>query len=228
MVFVGFAAKAQTPESSFYFNGFLPTAEFNNASHVVDEAGVFTPMNGHNVASDASAGLGISARFGIWCNIGYGELLPFAEASLLWNATKSTVRDEYEESSYADIATSTMLPNYFNVPLMAGLKYRYNVVDAVSPFVEFSLGVDFFFITRNGFKGLDYLTYAYKPSSSFCWNVGLGTYLGENVSVGFYYLGLGDHQITYTDRSYANHTDGPQKFPRRNLGEFALRFGFHF
>lgn len=228
MVVAGYVAKAQMPEASFYFNGFLPTANFNDASHVVDEYEHFTPMNCDNVAMDAAAGLGLSARFGIWCDIGYGELLPFAEASVLWNASNAKVRDAYEMNDMNNTLGKTpTVPNYFNVPLMAGLKYRYSIT-TVKPFVEFALGCDFMFVTPNGYRHEQDLWYAYKPTGSFCWTVGAGTYLGPNVSVGLYYMGLGDHRIEYTSRTKDNLNYESNNYIRRSIGEFALRFGFHF
>ncbi len=224
------SARAQQPEFSFYFDGFLPMSEFNDDCGVGN--GAFQPMNRTNVAMDASAGLGFSARFGIWCDIGYGQLQPFADVSLLWNATKSSIGDVYDNNDLNLIKhTTPVTPHYFNVPAMLGLKYRYDVTPIVKPFAEFSLGFDALFITSNGYKQDPTMWYAYRPSANFAWTVGLGSYLGENVSLGIYYFGLGDHRIQYTGRTRENVLPEPQGTPfvvKRNLGEFAVRVGFHF
>lgn len=228
LVIAGFVSHAQLPETSFYFNGFLPTAQFNDPAGIITENG-FMPMNRTNVAKSASAGLGISSRFGIWCDIGYGQLQPFAEIGILWNSTNAKVRNSYENNALNDQYKATpTTPHYFNIPMMAGLKYRYDVTPIVRPFAEFALGYDAMFITRSGYKNVANLNYGYKPSGAFAWEIGLGTYLGENVSVGIYYYGLGSHRIEYTSRTKENVGDESYASDLRTIGEFAVRFGFHF
>lgn len=228
LLFAGISARAQQAETSFYFDGFIPTAEFNNASGVKE--GIFKPMDRHNVAMDAFAGMGFSLRFGLWCDIGYGQLQPFAEMSVLWNPTKGSVNDVYDNNELnVTMGSTPITPHYFNIPAALGLKYRYDITPIVKPFAEFSLGFDAMFITRNGYSQVPAMWYAYRPSLNFAWTVGAGTYLGDNVSVGLYYYGLGDHRIEYTGRTQNNVTDEfPSRVVKRNIGELAIRIGFHF
>lgn len=231
-----FVAQAQNTEISIYANGTLPIAEFNNEATITDAAGLFTPMDRRNIATGATAGLGFTGRFGMWFDLGMGQLLPYAEASFLWNNSKASVRDLYENNTlndeYNERATA---PVYFNVPMMLGLKYRYNLLPTVRPFAEFGIGYDFLFINRNGYRTWNNkeLLYSYKPNGEVCWTLGLGTYLGEYVSVGLYYLGLGKHHIDYTKAFIERHDqeNGTTDFTnaeRRRLGELGLRIGFHF
>lgn len=225
------SAKAQHAETSFYFNGFLPTAEFNNPSGVVTDNG-FRPMDRYNVATDAAAGIGLSARFGLWCDIGYGQLQPFAEVSILWNATRRSVGDVYDNNELNVLyQTYPITPHYFNIPASLGLKYRYDITPILKPFAEFSLGFDAMFISRNGYDEVPSMWYAYRPSANFAWTVGAGSYLGDNVSVGLYYLGLGYHRIDYTGRTKEAMSavdPTPHQIVKRNIGELAVRIGFHF
>ena len=66
----------------------------------------------------------------------------------------------------------------------------------------------------------------YKPDGKLCWSVGAGTYLGEYVSVGLYYTGLGNHRIEYTRKVVSPDQDFSAQ--KRNIGELGLRVGFHF
>ena len=89
------------------------------------------------------------------------------------------------------------------------------------------LEFDIMIITKNGYMNkYDNLWYAYKPDGKLCWSVGAGTYLGEYVSVGLYYTGLGNHRIEYTRKVVSPDQDFSAQ--KRNIGELGLRVGFHF
>ncbi len=234
MIFAGFGAQSQEIEVSGYFNGVLPVAEFNDAVELMPY-GAFTPINRTNIANGATAGIGFSVRAGIWLDVGSNNfLLPFAEASFLWNATKGEYRDIYDDNALNAVLQSVpTTPNYFNIPIMVGLKYRYDLTEIIRPFAEASLGFDLTFISENGYHDVDYLgvedymEYSYKPSGAMAWSLGAGTYLGENVSVGIYYLNLGSHRMEYTKSSYSG-AEASYTVEKRKLGELALRIGFHF
>lgn len=237
-----FGGRAQQFEFSGYFNGFLPVAEFNNLN--ADDLmsfGTFNPINRTNIATSASAGIGASLRAGIWLDVGANNwLLPFAEVSFLWNPSKSKIRDVYDNNNLNnELKAIPKVPNYFNVPVQVGLKYRYDLTDIIRPFAEASIGFDMMFITKNGYpNGSSYVdgegvthhlgTYAYKPNGALSWTVGAGTYLGENVTVGLYYLDMGVHRIGYTSRSFNDSDATSWTGEKRHMGELALRIGFHF
>lgn len=224
MLLSGFCAHAQEMEVSAYFNGVVPVGQF--ASKVTGlnpdafDRSQFTPMNRENIATGAAAGLGFTLRGGFWFDMGFGELMPYIEGTFLWNSLKSSVRQAYD-------AASAKYPAYFNIPLYLGFKYRYDINDIIRPFAEIGFGYDFLIITRSAQQ--DELWYRFKPSAALGWQFGLGTYLGRNVSVGLYYLGLGTHKIAYSEKSrgrsddnYANITSS------RFIGDLGLRIGFHF
>ena len=217
------AARAQETEISAYFNGTLPVAQFNNAptpSLTDPMTQAFRPMDRENIATGATAGLGVTLRAGVWFDMGFGELMPFAEGGFLWNNSKKSVRLTYDDNR-------AKYPAYFNIPLYIGFKYRYDINDIIRPFAEVGIGYDILFITRS--YGVDDRWYKFKPSGALAWEAGLGTYLGQNVSLGLYYQGLGSHRIEYTKTS-TDRNDGsvPDYVSRRTLGELTLRLGFHF
>lgn len=227
MLIAGISAQAQRFETSAYFNGILPVREFNDAVQL-QPYGYFVPMNRTNIATSASAGLGFTARFGVWFDVGYGQLLPFGEASFLWNSTKASVRDIYDNNSLNDSLRSTpKYPNYFNIPVLIGLKYRYEITPIIKPFAEMAIGYDLMFISINGYKKGTGLHYSYKPSGALAWSIGGGTYLGDNVSVGLYFMNLGEHRMVYTSWSDKSE-DESYSVEKRKIGEIGLRIGFHF
>ena len=227
-----FGARAQQFETSVYLNGIFPVGQF--ASTHIYEAyplGDFVLMDRTTVATGASAGLAGSARFGMWFDVGFGQLLPYAEVGFLWNATKGSIRDVYDANELNDSAKAIpSTPVYFNVPITLGLKYRYDITPIVRPFAELGIGYDLMFITSNGYpksSQIKDMWYAYKPDGKLCWTVGAGTYLGEYVSVGLYYIGLGNHRIDYSSKATASMGDDFTAQKRR-VGQLGLRVGFHF
>lgn len=225
----GLNANAQQFETSVYLNGIFPMGQFRQAYEYNPTPEInFMPMDRTTVATSAAVGLAATGRFGVWFDVGFGQLLPFVEAGLFWNGTRSSIRDIYDDNSLNDSARAIpTTPTYLNIPIMLGLKYRYNITDIVRPFVEFGIGYDIMIITKNGYMNkYDNLWYAYKPDGKLCWSVGAGTYLGEYVSVGLYYTGLGNHRIEYTRKVVSPDQDFSAQ--KRNIGELGLRVGFHF
>ena len=235
-VAAGFCAQAQQVEISGYVNGLLPTGNFNDGVNLTQEyTGLFRPMDRSNIGTGATAGIGVSARAGLWLDIGFGELMPYAEASFYWNSVKSSIRDQYESHPYGDVVPR--VPTYFNVPILLGIKYRYDISEIIRPFAEFGLGYDFMMITSNGYKGKG-PWYTYKPNGAFAWTLGAGTYLGSHVSVGLYYVSLGTHRMNYGSKTnlllYSGATgvgvddENSSTVVKKRIAELALRIGFHF
>ena len=225
-----FGAKAQQFETSVYLNGIFPVGQFRTA-YEYNPLGTFVPMNRSTVATSAAVGLAASGRFGVWFDVGFCHLLPYAEVGFLWNSTRSSIMDVYDsQNALSDSAHATpVAPNYFNIPLTLGLKYRYDITPIIRPFVEFGIGYDLMIITGNGYRtssDIKDMWYTYKPDGKLCWSVGAGTYLGEFVSVGLYYMGLGSHRIEYTSK--VTNADDVVYDGKRSVGQLGLRVGFHF
>lgn len=204
---------------SFYLNGTLPTGQFNDKIHIND---ALLPMGREQIGQNANVGLGATYRIGYRFDIGYGEVTPFAEGSFFWNRIKGSSRDIYDDNRCTD-------PHYFNIPISIGINYRYPVTNLITPYAEIAMGYDFFSISAEGWKdktGLAY--YRYNAGNSLCWQIGAGTHLGDYVSVGLTYYGLGKHMIDYNIK----HSQGLPADPNattehRRIGLVALRIGFH-
>lgn len=229
---VGFGMNAQAQfRQSIFLNGNLPTGGFAssiNSNHIV-------PLGYQEIAKDAALGFGAGYRASYRFDVGVGMVAPFLQADFFWNMIGGTWRDKYMDYDYAT-------PTYFNIPVMAGVSYLYDELwNDITPYGEFGIGADMMFITREG-KSLNdnsLLYFAYKPSTSFSWMLGLGAYFGRHFSAGIYYYGMGTHPIDYTQKTLDENTaaaaevlyhetvDGVKR-EKRTVGSVALRLGFHF
>lgn len=215
LLFTAQSANAQL-EQSVFLNAGMPLGQFHQKLNTTPMPTVFGK---ENIAKETTIGFGLGYRAGFVFDIGYGEVTPFLSADLLWNQTSSKYRDQSATLGYK-------IPNYFNIPILIGVNYRYGITDIITAFGEFGVGYDAFFITPEGKKGtLD--PYAkYKTGGALAWQVGVGSYFGNHFSVGIHYYGLGKHTINY--KKQANLPDLGSTNELRSLGSLNLRIGFHF
>lgn len=242
MIAGGLSAQAQL-EQSVYLNGSLPTAQFNDPvvmTDIVYPGDLIAPTSlGSAIARDeagkgATAGFGMGYRLNYSFDVGFGEVAPFLNADFQWNQLKSEYRDAYNNQR---AKSST----YFNIPIMIGIQYRYDLTDIFKVFGELSLGYDAYLITASGWKDDEFRPfYKYNVGGALCWQVGVGSFFGTHVSAGLHYYGLGKHNIDlnkHSNNAYmggneivaipANVDDGSTVVSRR-IGSLMLRIGFHF
>lgn len=230
MLTIGTTSQAQFRHfrQSVYLNGVLPTGQFSSAAETNLLTNTHVPLTYTNAGKAAMIGFGAGYRASYRFDIGMGEVAPFVGADLFWNMLDADLRDEY-------LQANMNAPTYFNIPIMAGISYNYdelNTTFPIIPFGEFGVGADLMMITREGSSG-NY--FAYKPSTTVAWMLGAGVFLGNYVSVGAYYYGLGKHPVDYTKSTAENNNvaalqlaDPNAKRQTRTVGSFALRVGFHF
>lgn len=231
MVGLGTVANAQFRQS-IYLNGNLPTGTFATS---VSSSHTTVPLGYEEVGKDASVGFGMGYRASYRFDVGLGEVAPFAQADLFWNMIGSEWRNKYMDVDYKT-------PNYFNIPVMAGVSYFYDELwNDITPFGEFGVGADLLMITREG-KGVKEnngtLYYAYKSNFAMAWMVGAGALFGRHVSAGLYYYGLGLHPVDYTKRTLDKNSVAAAQVAfneannhgreKRDVGSLVLRIGFHF
>ena len=220
MTFAGINAQAQLShlEQSFYLNGNIPTGQFATNIDAI-------PMTQYDMGKDAIMGMGLGYRASYRFDIGFGEVSPYLHVDFNWNAIRGSHRDAYTTAECSK-------PNYINIPVFAGVNYRYQLTSILTPFAEFGLGADYLMITKEG--GSNTIpTMRYKSSGAFAWQIGLGTYLGQHVSASFHYNGYGKHTMQYTSSTNLTGTEyepmsGIQNAQLRRIGAISLRIGFHF
>ena len=220
----GSIAQAQFRQSIF-LDGVLPVGGFASSASATD-----VPFTMKDMGKEAIIGFGAGYRASYRFDVGVGEVAPFAQADIFWNSIDGEWKEKFAGHNY-------YTPNYFNVPLLAGVSYLYDELwNDITLYGEFGLGGDLFFITSEG-TGKGNERFAYKPTVKLAWMVGAGAYFGQHVSAGLYIYGLGKHYIDYTDKTISNNTIAAadaalyslaNKRESRNIFELALRIGFHF
>lgn len=225
MIFASGTTMQAQFEQSFFLNGALPTAQFNDAVNIdgLSAPEPYCPLTKTQVGKGASVGLGAGYRMGYKFDVGFGYVTPYVNVDIFWNQLKSEYRDAFTMAACDK-------PNYFNIPVYMGINYRYDLTTIFTVFGEFGLGPDFLMITGEGW-GKDnnpvlaemgfYKNLRYSSSAHFAWQVGVGSYFGKHVSLGIHYYGLGKHVIEYSN------IENSLPVELRNLGMLALRIGFH-
>lgn len=239
VLFVGGATAQAQMENTVSFDVSLPTGDFNDnvdLTTMVDHSLTtdnFSPMSRKYIGKDATIGIGGTYRFSYFFDVGFGEVAPYAEASLLWNQIRKTERNLYDENLQAK------KPTYFNIPILLGVTYRYRLTEIISLFGEFGLGYDAFIATSEGWRDeSNHPFFTYSCKGAMAWQVGVGSYFGKYVSASIHYYGLGNHIIEYANSDIQNN---PNNYPayyrdpevltstvKRSVGSLMLRIGFHF
>lgn len=220
-VFAGFGAKAQFShlETSIFFPCFnVPTGDFGSTVSKTPAV----PLMRTDIGKEAGFGFGAGLRAAYKFDIGFGEVAPFVGAELFFNRLKSDIRDEYDNFN------DGKAPFYFNIPVLFGVNYRYQINEIFTPFLEFGFGPDLMMVTKEAYT--DALTnndmeLKYKSTIALAWQVGGGTYLKQHFSLGVHYYGFGSHKMRYKSSSDINDNSGIEK---RGIGSLVLRIGFHF
>lgn len=220
MLFCGQSIKAQTAlETSIFLNGVAPAGQLNDNA-ALDSYGL---LGKDQIGTAAGLGFGGGIRAGLPFDIGMGYVVPFVSVDLFWNRPKASLRTTM-------MTADDKVPNYWNIPLMIGVQYRYPLADMgmeyLTPYGEFGLGYDFFMISGEGNKTHQYNTY--KVKGAMAWQLGLGAFFGNHVSLGIHYYGLGTHTVKYGKCEPVDMLAAHPENKLRTIGEWALRFGFHF
>ena len=229
-VFAGFGANAQLThlEQSVYLNFNAATAQFND-DVAANIAGDLLPMTRFNAGKNAGLGVGLGYRVSYRFDVGFGEVSPYIHADFQWNRVKGDMRDQYMNANDGNA------PNYFNIPIYAGVNYRYQLTEIFTPFAEFGIGPDFFMITKETGSTIACPNFKlrYQTTCNVAWQIGLGSFFGQHVSAGLHYSGYGKHAVKYTSATevptaLVAEDAADTKTQTRSVGLFSLRIGFHF
>lgn len=244
-VSASFGAKAQLThlEQSIYLNFNAPTAQFND-DVALNALNNQVPMTRFNAGKDAIFGFGLGYRVSYRFDVGFGEVSPYLHGDFQWNRVSGDMRERYMN------AGDGKAPNYFNIPIYVGVNYRYQLTDIFTPFAEFGIGPDFFFITKESGKIVTpevgnpgdpgYLAsyeygfkLKYQTTTNVAFQIGVGCYFGQHVSASLHYNGYGKHAIKYNgngpdDITLAAANAAATDTQTRSIGMLSLRIGFHF
>ncbi|MBQ7280290.1 MAG: hypothetical protein IJR13_06185 [Bacteroidales bacterium] len=226
----GGSAFAQV-ESSIFFNMNMPVGSFAKDASMYNDVN----LGNKSIGTDAIFGIGGTYRIGYVFDIQIGLIEPFAEAGFNWNRISGDNRDKYD-------AYRGRVPNYFNIPLMLGINYRYDKLsETFVPYGEFGLGYDLFFTNGEGKDNDIAYQLSYKTNGGFAWQIGAGVIIGQYFSVGLSFVSYGNHRIEYTNGTVDNHagieydanltelnSKGEAAIVRRSFNNLTIKLGFHF
>jgi hypothetical protein len=191
------------------------------------DTGRFSASPGFNV--------GIKGKFPIAPNNGLGI---FLSADLIYNGLKGMARDQFDDAEAEGIEVTR--PKYLNIPVFAGLNYRYDFTPTTGLWIESGVGPSFRMITNMEMSGSeDGYTYTerykYKMQTAFGLQVGGGIMLNDQISIGVHYYGLGKakikEELRWTENESGTSESGtdPYTYPRKSAqNSIIIRLGYHF
>ncbi len=216
MLILVLSANAQGNRLVFHAGGTLPIAKFGGNS--IDECILLntasTPEKGC-----ASAGFngGLQFNFGVLRNLDFTISLDVYYNSL----NKKTLDD-------ALITKISKTPKYFNVPLMAGINYEFNINRNLALYIEGAAGGDLRYTTPLELTIIGITTkYSYPPTLAFAWRTGLGIVVSDFLTLGVDYNSLGAHKaiMKYGDGNNTYTSSNKLKISLLSL-KLGIRFGY--
>ncbi len=159
-------------------------------------------------------GAGVGFNVGMQYKLNFPSLKGFGVtlgADFIYNGANRNIRS-FKNEMFDELETacikegiknydySLTLPQYINVPVLAGINYTYGVNDAFGIFVEGSCGADIRMITDlvedlNIASYSQTITLEYATSVNFAFQFGVGFMVMDYFSMGGYYSGLGSDNV---------------------------------
>jgi hypothetical protein len=208
---------------SVHVGGAFPVGNFGeepmSANDDPYQTGRFSASPGFNV--------GIKGKFSVAPDNGLGV---FLSADLIYNGLKGMVRDSYDD--WEAEGYDVVRPKYLNIPVFAGMNYRYDFTPKTGLWIEAGVGPNFRKITNfesaytEGNESYTFKT-IYKFQTAFGLQVGGGVMLNDQISLGIHYYGLGRAKIKGEEK------DGTETEPftinrKSAQNSILIRLGYHF
>jgi len=153
-----------------------------------------------NIDNEDAGGAGIGINFGLQYTYQLTEsgLGLFAGLDFNYNGLKKDVKDDLEKIFEDLVVTNIYFTHYkyFNIPVSAGLKYKYDADDKIALIGNAGLTINFlkvsdFIIKVDGLK----ITSEFDLANSIGFKIGGGILINSRTSIMIDYLGLGKHDI---------------------------------
>lgn len=173
--------------------------------------------------TEGGAGMGFTAGLKYKYNFvdGFGFTLSLDG---IYNGLNSDVRDWFEdmesdyEEEFDDVKLKT--PKYFNVPLMAGFNYIYDIRSNFGIYGEAGIGINFRCITDYKLEIKDSgnnasVIYDYDPTFTFAYQVGAGIEINEGLVVGVSFYNLGSGKVCGKEKYIENYNGSSESESER-------------
>ncbi|MBQ8704390.1 MAG: hypothetical protein IJ524_08470 [Bacteroidales bacterium] len=225
---------------SLRFGGIMPTSDY--ADVMADYSNDVLRYGLVDNAKKGGAGMGLTAgvqaRFGVKSVSGLGIIV---SGDVFFNSTNSDVSDYFEdfvddnESSTREISVTT--PVYFQIPLLVGLNYTYDLKDNIAIYGEGGIGANVRILTdfelyQATATQEQINTLGYDIATTFAFKVGAGVVFGKKYSLGIDFYNHGTAKATGEETREVNGVtqSGTQNFKGGKITgtNVALRFGINF
>ncbi len=120
---------------------------------------------------------------------------------------------------------------FMNVPITAGINYKYKINKTVGIFTNAGLGMNIMKATDLTYNGQGYSgEITFKPTLAFAGKLGGGLLLFDRFTVGAHYCYLGAHapEITQRVTVYGFSVQDQEKFDKENLHSLMISLGVSF
>lgn len=226
---------AQKDGFSLHLSGVFPNGKFGEFDEVnnndeMKRVGALFNEQSKTGAAGTGFGLGFKYQF----PIPQIENLRFLiGAEVMWNPLNSDAKDCIDEIIETEMGedVNTTLPNYLNIPLMAGLNYSFGLTEKVKLYGELGLGLNIRIATKFMFENEEEgVTVKYDNATSFAYQLGVGV-LFDKVSIGLHWYNLGSVKVKGEVTSYDNYYGSEsESFTWKELSTsmLTLKVGFHF
>lgn len=263
-------------EFSLHLGGAVPLGDFGD-SRIRDEEPfvAWSTKESDKGGAGFGANVGMKLKFNIPSVKGLGII---ATADLFWNGATADLKDlkedlldemlegsedsyygDYYSYSYEDEVydAKVKLPNYLNIPIMAGLNYEYSLNNGISLWGEGAVGVNIAKVTKlevyqeghyyryeyDSYSGSSEIEYDYEErwgmkydiQTGLAFQFGVGVKFADKFSIGLHYYALG--KVKLEGEAYEEWYDSDEgeefyeeSFKLKSVSPsiFAIRLGFHF
>lgn len=216
---------AQKDGFSLHLSGVFPNGKFGEFDEVNNdgEKRIGALFNEQSKTGAAGTGFGLGLKYQF--SIPQIENLRFLiGAEVMWNPLNSDAKD-YIENEVMEEDVNTALPNYLNIPLMAGLNYSFGLTEKVKLYGELGLGLNIRIVTKFMFGGEE--TVKYHNATSFAYQLGVGV-LFDKVSIGLHWYNLGSVKVKGEVTSWDWSESESFTFKELSTSMLTLKVGFHF
>ncbi len=244
---MGGQAMAQT-RGALLLSGAFPLSDYADFDGFED----FALM--HADEEDAGAGIGFSAGFKWYFNVGVKGLGVMLSVDGIYNGPNANLKDAYREwenhydGELIDGSRSfNATPKFIHVPVMLGLNYIYHVNPNFGIYAEAGLGGNMRFLTKMesvtqgnliGAETKITTTQNYDMGFSFAYQAGVGFEVAKNLVIGCSFYDLGKAQVKgeetiVTKNTVAGNTNSTTKNQFNTFGTvhpyfIMARIGFSF
>lgn len=270
------SANDKKVEFSLHLGGAVPLGDFGDSRIRGEEPFVaWLTKESDNGGAGFGANVGMKLKFNIPSVKGLGII---ATADLFWNGANADLKDLKEdlldemlegyEDSYSGDGYSysyerevydakVKLPNYLNIPIMAGLNYEYSLNNGISLWGEGAVGVNIAKVTKfevyeeghnygyeyDYYSGSSEYEYDYEErwgvkydiQTGLAFQFGVGVKFADKFSIGLHYYALGKVKLKgemyeeyYSSDEGEDFDEESFKLKSVSPSIFAIRLGFHF